>query len=286
MAKNLFDLESKFESYFKKPVGYDAYLESKNGDMSSVFADAKQTKNMRVQEMARLALIRVCKSRLFSVFWKNFIGENLSGKGRAIRINNGDFEVFCGIVYESLDNGEAKGNALASFKPEAYKTNLVGGWQYWLGNFVKGNSEKWNRENMIQGNGNAKSISIEDVQAAESDKAGSQSAWDKLSYENGIYEEIDTDLASFDSDFTYALNDTVEDFDGDYPVRDIIYSVFASENANRFKDAQEEFSVSRGTIDKILKDFAYNLTEYGISRDDFQRMLTKDLVQVLNLIKK
>lgn len=291
MAKeNIFDLTAKWDNYFKPSAADINYALSMKGNENQIFKDARQEEDLTKQKHARSFLINVAKNRLLSIFWKAYMGKDKVATTSVIarRIQNGEFEDFCGLIFENLDNGVHEGrtgNALYSFKEDKYATNVIASWQYWFGQYVEASSiaenkkKKDAKDSALAG----QAISIDATEEEKDDKSG-HSKFDKMAYDSGLFDQINEDAATFNEDFTEALKDVD---DSKYDVKKVIklFILNYDKSTEFFQKVQDELGISRGTTTTILTNFFGSLADYGVSQDELKKRLHSDREAVAALIK-
>ena len=139
-------------------------------------------------EAAFLLCFCVIEPMALKYFWM-FLGPDT--RSRKIRIDNGDFEIYLGMVYETLPK------ILKSFKPETYDSleSLCKGLQWWSRGYLKEATVVENASRAEAGEdynssllGNKSKITkIERPDQAEEGGRG----WDRIDDEIGLYSSVD-----------------------------------------------------------------------------------------------
>ena len=238
-----FDLGNIFdENFFISPKAEQDYLNKVNGDFDTIISDARNGK-----DIAMVYLIKQSKNRLLNVFWKYFIGSNLSNKGKAQRISNGDFDDFCNSL---IVEGAYK--AIKAFDESKYlkDTDKLHSWEYYLGQYVM--KEAFMENNRNYGKDPTEgAVHPDDESITSSDTAAT--GWDKVSQNSSIEGRFAdaSNIDEFDKSWKQLCHDSALRNDKKYPWNKVLSDILSG---NEVSQVAAKYGASKSTIrNKIFK---------------------------------
>lgn len=253
-------------------------------------------------EAAFLLCFCVIEPMALKYFWM-FLGPDT--RSRKIRIDNGDFEIYLGMVYETLPK------ILKSFKPETYDSleSLCKGLQWWSRGYLKEATVVENASRAEAGEdynpsllGNKSKITkIERPDQAEEGGRG----WDRIDDEIGLYSSVDDQDFEVEEKFKELAQDPIFDsqkgiakhnwknimamaLDGD-KIEDIAAENGVSASYVRNGLFSTNFSIDWSKFDPELGNKGLIqglLNKYDISMEDFAQLLKDNPGFIVSTLKR
>lgn len=222
---------------------------------------------------AKLLLINMCKSRLLSVFWKNFINlQFASAEAIWRRIeDNDEFSEYCSLVLVAFDKA-----AKAYNHGKLGDKDFLSGFQYYFGQYAMKEAIMYNKHNMAADN----AVHADGIgHSAKSNVEG----WDRIASS----EEDATEMAEFS-----AFDDSWKQLCKDprikgkkQPINLIIADMLGGMDVQALA---EKYDVSKNTIRQSILQGVFKdlLDDYDISYEDLTSALKRDDLKYISMLKR
>lgn len=253
-------------------------------------------------EAAFILCFYVIQPMALKYFW-TFLGPNPTM--RKVRINNGDFELYLGMVYETLPK------ILKSFKPETYDSleAICKGLQWWSRGYLKEATIVENKARAKQGDGYNSSLLNDKSQITKVERPDQATeegrGWDRIESEANLYSSVEDEDFEVEEKFKKLANDPIFSSQKGIAKHNWKNIMAMALNGDKIEDIARvnnvtptyvrnglfstNFSVDWSKFDPELGNKGLIqglLNKYDISMEDFAKLLKNNPGFIVNVLKK